>query len=322
MKRSRIVASAASIAGLTSSCQLVLPVHEASAPVDEADAGAIDAGDAGPVETATLLFSSKFEQGVRLEAPSSCATGNCEQAIVGGSLPVSRWPMSFWDGTGTMQLLAGIDVPGVTSDTIGNYMTNEIVSVPGPDGNPTWVLHQTVAQLNPPFTLNAYNFVPAHGDERSTMPQGDLYIAHWMKLGQDVSTQLGPSGYRQTFQLFQEGQSRVSLLLATDKNRTPSWQLQGRYENASLDWDASWPEDIPSTWFKLEVFWHPSESDGRVWVAVDGTKRLDHRGPNVMGTSPVTAIQMFVDSATAAPSEQWVTDLEIWNAPPRKAAQH
>jgi hypothetical protein len=145
-----------------------------------------------------------------------------------------------------------------------------------------------------------------------------------MKLAEDPGHQLGSAGYRQLFMLSQGTRVPMTLLLIGSAGG-PFWAIKGG-SNVSSDWEVDAvdaPRHIPvaNTWFKLEVFWHPSEgTDGRVWVAMDGEKILDRQGKNLTAPGALDNVQFFVDGTPQTPSEQWVDDLEIWDGVPDGAA--
>jgi hypothetical protein len=297
-------------------CELVLPIHEtpSAAPIvlgDGGDSGGAEpeAGEAGA--GAHLLFQSGFEGDVQLAPPSGCGGGNCEQAINGGS---PSWPPSFWQGTGQMQLLVGPGVSGITTATVGNYIQNEIVPAPGPHGATTSTLHQRVLSVTSQGTYDGLTYVPG-----ATAPQSDLYVAHEMKIAEDLS-QMRDGDYREIFALFQHGDIHAYVVLEKN-NGTLEWALKG--QGPGFDDESSDHLPVAGAWLKLEIFWHTSTAqDGRFWLAVEGAKVIDHRGPNAVTTSPLDQIELFAVQPSTAPAEQWIDDVEVWDGFPAGAAPH
>jgi hypothetical protein len=317
-RRYLLIAAQLSVGAMA--CELALTVHETPSTADAAsviDAGASDVVEGGDGSREGLLFASGFENGVTLGAPHDCAAGNCQQDIGGGDLPGFAWPISVWQSHSQIQLLAGPGLSGVTTQTIADYMTNEIVSVQGRGGGSTMALHQKVIKVSPQITLDGYNLdIPSTG--ANALTQGEFYVSHYMQIAGDVAAQLGPSAYRQVFQLFQSGAGWLVLTLSTDGSDKLFWQLSRRYEGAALDWDEQkFDVPIPSGWFRLETFWRPGTgSDGRVWVAVNDQRILSHDGQNLATPDRITTIQILVNSPSRSSGEQWVDDVEIWDRAP------
>src|SRR5262249_49105226 len=148
----------------------------------------------------------------------------------------------------------------------------ELVPVQGRSGALTTAFHQRLIKLSPQTTLDAYNLPLDTPSGVTAVTQGDLYISHYMKFG-DTAPLGVPSAYRQLFQWFGSGDSRLVFLMFTDVSGQPIWELDRYYHDGPgpADWSEAKPmAPIPSDWFHLEIFWHPSQgSDGLVWVAVN-----------------------------------------------------
>jgi hypothetical protein len=311
-KRSHVL-GAVLVAFLPLACELALPIHETPAsepvatPAGEAgvpDSGALEAG----ASTVGLLFKSGFED-VELGPPTDCAAGDCSQAIEGGG-----WPPTFWGGTGVLQLLVTPNGSGITTANIGDHMRNEILSVNGPNGGTTRALHQTLSQ----GTVDTFNYSPSR---KSVAEEGDLYVVYSMKIAEDLHQELGTTGYRQIFSLFQGSKIPVTLLWYGAQSGL-FWEIKG---DSPTTWatDASGHLPAANTWFRVEIFWHPAQDGtGRVWVAVDGTQILDRHGPNLGSAAPLDAVELFMVGSSKQPSEQWVDDLELWDRFPVAASPH
>ncbi|HTP38081.1 MAG TPA: hypothetical protein VMI92_00760 [Steroidobacteraceae bacterium] len=74
------------------------------------------------------------------------------------------------------------------------------------------------------------------------------------------------------------------------------------------------PDD--GSWNKVELFWHRSSgSDGRFWMAMNGTQIANHLGPNMGQVSlPINRIMpALLYSGGYQPTYQWIDDLQIWD---------
>ena len=98
-----------------------------------------------------------------------------------------------WTGRGgRFQLIT--DPVEITAATVGDYMSNRIVTVTGPRGEPTRALYQEISRnasgTDPMGTSVAQNVLqisPASQD-------GDFYVSYWIKLQPDLAAALSRSG--------------------------------------------------------------------------------------------------------------------------------
>jgi len=75
-------------------------------------------------------------------------------------------------------------------------------------------------------------------------------------------------------------------------------------------------------WFKLEVYWKRSSTNGRIWAAVNGTVIADKTGstmgPNGSRIDRIMMNQLY--SGSAYPIYQWVDDVQMWSTFPTAAS--
>ena len=200
-------------------------------------------------------------------------------------------------------------------------MSNDIEFVTGPHGNRTRALRQIVrggtggAGENWSRTQNDLVLMPGSED------QGDLYVAYWLKLEDDVFERLTADPWERgaralvpallprrlehamdnpwaarvltdwkTGQGTEGGDYRVILSIYGDRDaHRLYWNLKGdNVADGGLPEQIFWEQtnsNVPvpvGRWFRLEVFVHRSGGDdGRVWVAVDGATLFDRFGPNI-----------------------------------------
>src|SRR5689334_3767271 len=106
-------------------------------------------------QTGTLAFRSGFEASTRLDPPSNCwggATGNgCWQTISGIDASTGGiWPPGIWGGGSVVaggavfQLIA--DDPAATPSTLGENLSNQIVTVEGPTPSSTRSLYMHITK--------------------------------------------------------------------------------------------------------------------------------------------------------------------------------
>ena len=291
------------------------------------------------VHAANLLFKSNFGSGVSLEPPTkffaSVRGTGAWQHITGTDKETGyTWPITaFGVKFSGVQLLT---VDPVTPSTIGNYITNEIRSVTGPEGKPINELFQNVKIKGP---------IGQGGSQASLLIQrpwtiddvNNLYITYWFKYSTDFASRLDSSvssgnwrtqfefktgGYNNTF----AGDYRIITNVLKDTSGQLFWRTKGDNQ-ANGPWPRIdfWTEDnravpVPvGTWFKFEVYWHRSSgSDGRFWAAVNGEVIVDHHGSN-MGDYNLPITRIMVNNAYHgghAAVESHSTGLEIWDGFP------
>ena len=268
---------------------------------------------------AELLFRSGFEGEVEIGALRPYGDGAWQEITGEDTESGFAWPPSIWGGNGAFQLIAGDEATIVQAD-LAARMTNELEFVAGPHGNRTRALRQIVrggtggADENWSSTQNDLVLMPGPED------QGDLYIAYWLKLEDDVYERLtadpwdrgarrlipallpqrlehsmdSPWAARvltdwKTGRGTEGGDYRILLSIYGDRDaHRLYWNLRGdSVANGGMPEQVFWEQTntivrVPvGRWFRLEIFVHRSHGeDGRVWVAVDGATLFDRHGPN------------------------------------------
>lgn len=288
-----------------------------------------------PSSTANLLFRSNFGSGITLGPLYGFSTYGAWQAINGTDKETGYlWPVSALSSNFSgIQL---ITVDPITPSTIGNYITNEIRSVTGPDGDLVSEIFQQVkikgvtgtGGSQAPFVINRpWNI----GDVN------DLYITYWFKYQADLETQLDsvvPSANWRTHFEFKTGgyantwtgDYRIIINVIKGTDGQLYWVTKGdNVANgpfAPLDYWREENRTVPvpvDKWSKFEVYWHRSSgSDGRYWAAVDGQVIVDHRGPN-MGDYNLPITRIIVSNPYSGGHitvDNHLTKLQIWDGFP------
>ena len=106
-------------------------------------------------------------------------------------------------------------------------------------------------------------------------------------------------------------------------NPAPFWVIAGDNNagggfspvNTWVETNTTVPVPDEGQWSKVEIFWHRSSGpDGRVWMAINGSKIADHIGPNT-GAAQLPINRIMVNSLHSGgrlPIYQWVDDIQIW----------
>ncbi|MCC6140391.1 MAG: hypothetical protein IT389_07225 [Nitrospira sp.] len=306
------------------------------------------AAASGP--TANLLFKSNFGPGTSLHAPEtfySVATGDSHggawQRLTGTDSETGyAWPVAALGADFSGAQLITVDT--IDAGTVGNYIVNEIRTVPGPTGNPVRELFQTVKNKGP--LGHGYSQAPLLIKRPWTIGEvTDLYITYWFKHQPDLQTKLDTTvqldrsrgnwrvqfefktgGYNNTY----GGDYRIFTNVMKDNtDGTLYWLTNGDNQanglHGPLEKEIYWAEEnrtvpVPiDRWFKFEVYWHRSNgADGRYWAAVNGRVIADHRGPN-LGELGLPITRIFVNNTYSGgyPEVQsQLTGLEIWDGFP------
>jgi len=309
---------------------------------------------------ANKLFKGGFSNGVNLNSVSYCGSTECYQPITGTDNSTGfSWPPNVWGGAGTWnkggfaQLIADTNI---SSSTIDNYVSNQLETVTGPDGNPTTALYMEVSGSD--HQGNNSRQDPYIITPDVSKAQGDLYIREWIKLQPNLKSQLksgqfsdGSWGdWRVVAEWKTGGQAmgganacvpgapswggdyRIIVFVIMDGNGNLFWRMQGdNVANGGMPYKVYWQTDNHSLpvpvgeWFKFEWFWHRSAgSDGRAWAAVNGKVIADHYGPNMgqYNCNINRIIPTTVYTGGYFPASQWVSDLEIWDGFPADATTH
>ena len=284
--------------------------------------------------TATLLFKSNFGPGVSLSKPRSFSSNGAWQDLVGTDKETGySWPVAKLGATFSGVQLITADP--ITESTIGDYITNGIASVIGPDGKMVNELFQNV-KIKPigaggtqaPFTISRPWTI---GDVT------DLYTTFWFRFQDDLDSKLSSTisggnwitlfefktgGYENTWR----GDYRITVYVFKGSDGKLYWHTAGdNVANGPWDKVIYWKVDnhtvpVPlGKWFKFEAYWHRSTgSDGRYWAAVNGQVIVDRFGPN-MGDYKLPINRIFVTnpySGGAPTLGTHVTGLEFWDGFP------
>ncbi|ULA63561.1 MAG: hypothetical protein LZF86_110259 [Nitrospira sp.] len=298
---------------------------------------------------ANLLFKSNFGPGVSLGAPEGFyatignSRGGAWQRLIGTDNETGyAWPVAALGAEFSGVQLITVDP--IDAGTVGNYIVNEIRTVPGPTGNPVRELFQTVKNKGP--VGHGYSQAPLLIKRPWTIGEvTDLYITYWFKHQSDLQTQLDttvqPDGSRGDWRVQFEfktggynntsgGDYRITTNVMKDfTNGSLYWRTSGDNQAngpyGPLEKDTYWTEDnrtvpVPvDQWFKFEGYWHRSNgADGRYWAAVNGRVIADHRGPN-MGNFGLPITRIFIDNSYSGGYPEvhsQLTGLEIWDGFP------
>jgi hypothetical protein len=248
-------------------------------------------------------------------------------------------PITPWGATASgFDMIA--DTP-VTSSTLGNYVTNEIQQVAGPDGSLVRALFQNLKQSNaagPTWGASQNAFMIRRGsvDSGDKTDTGDVYYTYWLKFQPDMESRLGTTG-NDNWRVMSEwktggldnswkGDYRIITHILKSQSGQLYWNTQGdNVANGISTKEIYWQvtnTTVPvpvGQWFRYEVFWHRSSSgDGRYWAAVNGKVIVDRWGSNMgIYKLPINRIMLTnVYSGGKAPIQQWLTGLEIWSGFP------
>ncbi|MFA6923365.1 MAG: T9SS type A sorting domain-containing protein [Bacteroidales bacterium] len=231
------------------------------------------------------------------------------------------------------------DVP-VNLSTIGNYISNGIQQVTGPNGTQVYALYQSVKINNacpPDYGASQCALMIYRGESQTMADPGDVYYTYWFKFPSNLHTQLGTDDGSDNWRVMSEWKTggstdyRIITHVHQNTSKTLYWTTEGdgwdNNDNKHIYWGPTNNTTVPvpvGTWFKYEVFWHRStkgSTDGRYWAAVNGQVIIDYHGSmyptGVSNPYPINRI--FLNNAYSggsAPIEQWTTGLEIWNGWP------
>ena len=293
-----------------------------------------------PVNGANMLYKSNFGPDETTLAVPIISSVSGSQDITGINVTSGKKELILpWGATKScLQLIADTKV---TSSSLNSYIKNEIQQVTGPNGNQIYALFQNLKINNaaPPTWGSSQDPLMirresvASGDRTDT---GDVYYTYWFKFQSDLHTQLGTNGgdswrvlsewktgglnntmvgdYRIITTVIQDGSGHIFWRTTGDNvaNGIPTKKVYWQVNNNAVS--------VPvGQWFKYEVFWHRSSGiDGRYWAAVNGDIIVDHKGPNMgIYNLPINRIMLNNNySGGKAPSNQWTTDLEIWDGFP------
>ncbi|MGZ0020678.1 hypothetical protein [Nitrosomonas sp. wSCUT-2] len=285
-----------------------------------------------------LLFKSNFGAGISINAPHNFyATGNgAWQEITGlDSETGYSWPVKAFGARFSGVQLITIDP--VTSETIGNYIVNEIRKVVGPNGESVNALYQNVkikGAVGQAGSQAPFVFVRPYtaGDVK------DLYLTYWIKYPADLADKLDATvssgNWRTQFEFKTggydgndgSGDYRIITNIYKHTDGKLYWMTKGDSQaNGPIPRITYWLEDnrvvpVPvGEWFKFEVFWHRSRGkEGRFCAAVNEREIVKYQG-STMGEYNLPVTRIMVNNAYSGghgPVESYTTGLEIWEVIP------
>lgn len=256
-----------------------------------------------------LLFASGFEGDISLAPPYGLWRHALHQDVVGlDSNTGYTWPAELWGGRTSIQLL---------TDGPGGAISNSIESVTGHDGSATRALHLAVNSMQPggvtqsPLLLTGGN------------PTSDFYISQWVKLPSNLGRLLGRGGWMSGFGEWKTaGDFRVISGIIVDGDGKPIWEMKWDNMAGHLPRQTFWRHTnsrvpVPQgEWMHVEFFTRRGNTDGRVWLKVDGQTVFDHTGDNIgVNNDPIDRI-FLANAYGSKPVDIWVDDLEIWDGAP------
>ncbi|MEM9650046.1 MAG: hypothetical protein AAF969_16330 [Bacteroidota bacterium] len=202
---------------------------------------------------------------------------------------------------------------------------NELVTISGPDGNPTTALRQTKnraegASYGGPGSQTPYQINNIQNDPSET------YFTWWHRYDDLASLTNGDGNWRMLWQYKtqlwdQPSGFRTSIFLQSDSSGRLYWRTIGDTklpQSSNTVWAENSTAQVPKEqWFKVEIYvkWS-SGSDGRFWAKINGVEIANHNGPNI-GPRPDSlrwiGIWQFYGPGNG---QQWIDDYQIWDGVP------
>lgn len=263
--------------------------------------------------TATLLFSSGFEEGVYIDP--TVVPDSEDYAYIRGTDRTTgfSWP---------------IDVLGASESALHHIEDDglqavqaKIETVIGHDGKETKALYNAEQYIAGESTQFPYEIL------NITKGNKDLYIRYWMKI--DASSLTQPDKWRALFEYKTkdykdpgEGGTgyRLIAFIYTDENGKPYWHFQGDADSESPIWEID-NKTIPvptNEWFLTEYYWHWSNGDdGKSVWKINGQVVAEHQGATTRNNNPIDFIILTQIYGDANPKYQWIDDIEIWDSLPK-----
>lgn len=281
-----------------------------------------------------LIFRSGFEEGVQV-APPKLESRQWRQNLLGADAGFD-WSSAFPARLANFQYLV------YDSDTteplgLGEYVNTRIETVGGPRGQPTRALYQDVRRRSSGPTQTQNDFILFDWD--ATRTSG--YLRYWLKLQPDLERIMPERGMWRLVTEWKETpvipgiagdfQYRWGLYIANamPQRQGVAWRLEaGRVEpnvqGIKTDW-AKWNYDLRvpiGEWFQLELEWVNHQENGRLAARANGQLIAEHTGPT-QRTHAAGKLYMFMvytaaESTAIGPAYQWVDDVELWEASPRR----
>ncbi len=291
-----------------------------------------------------LLFKSGFENNTILGPTPGNGPNGFFQSITGTDTSTSfTWPLSAYSPA---QTGIHLDPQSGNTDPYTSHFFNSIDTLTGHTGASTKALHLLISGYGDDTccaqeTLEGNTFAtPIHSE----------YFRVWMKLPPAFLTAYQTFG--DEFRMMWEWKTANNARLATEvwnKGGVPTWEIQwdDRGRNADSGGPGSCNYLDPNTgqpvhttgsacpfifydgynsqvavpinqWFLFEVYMKRSTgNDGRIFWAINGNTLFDHYGPNYGYLNEEIDNSYFINVYSPHfPMEEWIDDLEIWDAPP------
>lgn len=231
-------------------------------------------------------------------------------------------------------------------DVLEDFVHSEIISVPGPRGDSTEVLHLQVKGDDPEAGATSRNSFCLYPCEPPDHFQ-EGYVRYWTKLQNDLNTIVpfenearlyylmewkeersgkrtergGMSNYRVNIGVVKDANSDDLYWLITGQQvhpvRETEWQIRNREVPVPL-----------GEWFLIEAYLKKHPTDGRVYFAVNGkvigdiSTRTEHKSdPFPLKLWCVFKLYHHEEWLAKGPTNQWYDDLEIWSSFPPNHSQ-
>lgn len=256
---------------------------------------------------ANLLFSTGFEGSVSLASPKINSNTEALQSLQNTG--------TVWGSAPTVQMLSG-------AGNYGSVFSNSITATTGHDGSQTRALHLGVNSKPADFTQSPLLFSPKS-------EPGDFYMSAWMKLPDNLWSKLGAGGWLSALPEWKSaGDFRVLPSIGALSNGKLAWSMQwDTNANGNVPLQTFWRETNSSVpvpqgeWFKVEMFTHRDNTNGRTWLKVNGQTLFDHTGDNI-GVNNAPIDRIFIGNPYSnKPIDVWLDDVQIWDGVPTAAAR-
>ncbi|WP_414475149.1 hypothetical protein [Microvirga sp. M2] len=255
---------------------------------------------------ANRLYSTGFEGSVSLAQLQVNSNTEALQGLQNAG--------TVWGRAPTIQMLSGA----------GNYnsvFSNAITTTTGHDGAQTRALHLGVNSRPADYTQSPLLFQP-------TSEPGDFYMSAWMKLPDNLWSKLGNGGWFAPLPEWKTaGDFRVVNTISAMSNGKLAWNMAwDTNANGNVPMQTFWKGTNTSVavpqgeWFKVEMFTHRGNTDGRVWLKINDQTVFDHTGDNIgVNNAPINRILMGNPYANK-PIDTWLDDVQIWDGVPSATA--
>lgn len=218
------------------------------------------------------------------------------------------------------------------------YVTSDIVTVEGHDGDPTRALHMSVKADYEPgksTTRNEWSMFYDEGEHRYE----EGYVKYWMKLEDDFVERFPKE--RPNWRMMMEWKEpdsgtttakggtnnyRINIHILMQDGR-PLWEIIGQEVQPVriTEWrEVNDDHEVPvGRWFQVEAYMKKHATDGRVWFAVDDETICDYHGRTEHKDNPLplkfwSIFKLYHGTKWIAhePTHQWIDDVELWSGMP------